>query len=90
MNAGLSVIEDEEVANFRQAANETVMLGLRTVQGVDRVRYERVFGAETVQLLEKNAAPLKQAGLIEESKGRIRLTERGFLLADEALARLVL
>ena len=90
MNAGLSVIEDEEVANFRQAANETVMLGLRTVQGVDRVRYERVFGADTVRLLEKNAAPLKQAGLIEESKGRIRLTERGFLLADEALARLVL
>jgi oxygen-independent coproporphyrinogen-3 oxidase len=90
MNAGLSVIEDEEVANFRQAANETVMLGLRTVQGVDRVHYERVFGADTVRLLEKNAAPLKQAGLIEESKGRIRLTERGFLLADEALARLVL
>ena len=90
MNAGLSVIEDEEVANFRQAANETIMLGLRTVQGVDRARYERVFGADTVQLLEQNAAPLKEAGLIEESKGRIRLTEKGFLLADEALARLVL
>ena len=80
MNAGLSVIEDEEVANFRQAANETVMLGLRTVQGVDRVRYERVFGADTVQLLEKNAAPLKQAGLIEESKGRLTvlLSRRNF------------
>lgn len=90
MNAGRSIIEDEEVASFRQAANETIMLGLRTARGVDRVRYERVFGADTVQLLEKNAAPLKQAGLIEESKGRIRLTEKGFLLADEALARLVL
>lgn len=90
MKAGLSVVEDGEVANFRQAANETVMLGLRTVQGVDRVRYERVFGAGLVQLLEKNAAPLIQAGLIEESKGRIRLTERGFLLVDEALARLAL
>ncbi len=88
-NAGLPVIGEEEVATLRQAANETVMLGLRTVEGVDLVRYERDFGAAAVQLLGKNAAPLKQAGLIEESKGRIRLTERGFLLADEALARLV-
>lgn len=88
-SAGLPVIGEEEAATLRQAANETVMLGLRTVQGVDRVRYEREFGADAVQLLEKNAAPLKQAGLIEESKGQIRLTEKGFLLADEALARLV-
>jgi oxygen-independent coproporphyrinogen-3 oxidase len=90
MNAGQSVLEDEEVASLRQAANETIMLGLRTARGVDRVRYERVFGADTAQLLRKNAAPLKQAGLIEETKGWIRLTEKGFLLADEALARLVL
>jgi oxygen-independent coproporphyrinogen-3 oxidase len=88
-NSGLPVIGEEEAATLRQAANETVMLGLRTVQGVDRVRYEQEFGADAAQRLEKNAAPLKQAGLIEESKGRIRLTERGFLLADEALARLV-
>ena len=90
MNAGLSVIKSEEVADLRQAANETVMLGLRTVRGVDRVRYEQVFGADTARQLEKNAAPLKEAGLLEELKGRIRLTEKGFLLADEALARLVL
>jgi len=88
-NAGLSVVGEEEVATLRQAANETVMLGLRMVQGVDLVRYERDFGAEAVQLLEKSAATLKQTGLIEESKERIRLTEKGFLLADAALARLV-
>jgi oxygen-independent coproporphyrinogen III oxidase len=88
-SAGLPLICEEEVATLRQAANETVMLGLRTVQGVDRVRYEREFGADAAQLLEKNAAPLKQAGLIEKSIGRIRLSEKGFLLADEALARLV-
>jgi oxygen-independent coproporphyrinogen-3 oxidase len=90
LNAGLPVIKSEEVADVRQAANETVMLGLRTVRGVDRVRYEQVFGADTVRQLDKNAAPLKEAGLLEESKGRIRLTEKGFLLADEALARLIL
>jgi oxygen-independent coproporphyrinogen-3 oxidase len=89
VNAGLPVIGEEEAATLRQAANETVMLRLRTVQGVDRELYERDFGADAVQLLEKNAAPLKQGGLIEESKGRIRLTEKGFLLADEVIARLV-
>ena len=90
LNEGLSVVEDEEVPDLRQAANETVMLGLRTARGADRERYERLFGADTAQQLDKNAAPLKQGGLLEESEGRIRLTEKGFLLADEALARLAL
>ena len=90
LKAGLSIIRDEEVANFRQAANETVMLGLRMAEGVDLARFERDFGADTSRQLEENATPLQQAGLLEKTRGRIRLTGRGFLLANEALARLAL
>ncbi len=90
LKAGLSIIQDEEVANFRQAANETVMLGLRMVEGVDLARFERDFGADTSRQLEENATPLQQAGLLEKTRGRIRLTERGFLLSNEVLARLAL
>ena len=90
LKAGLSIIQDEEVANFRQAANETVMLGLRMAEGVDLVRFERDFGADISRQLEENATPLQQAGLLEKTRGRIRLTGRGFLLANEALARLAL
>jgi len=90
LKAGLSIIQDEEVANFRQAANETVMLGLRMAEGVDLARFGRDFGADTSRQLEMNAIPLQQAGLLEKTKGRLRLTGRGFLLANEALARLTL
>lgn len=90
MKAGLSIIRDEEIPNFRQAVNETVMLGLRMAEGVDLARFERDFGAATSRQLEENAAPLQQAGLLEETRGRIMLTGRGFLLANEVLARLVL
>ncbi len=88
LNAGLSVIEDEEVVGPGHASNESVMLGLRTAQGVDLARFGREFGADALQQLERNAAPLKQAGLLEGEEGRIRLTGRGFLLVNEALARL--
>ncbi len=90
LKAGLSLIQFEEIASFRQAANETVMLGLRMAEGVDLARFGRDFGADTSRQLEENATPLQQAGLLEKTKGRIRLTERGFLLANEALARLAL
>lgn len=90
LKAGLSIVQDEEVANFRQAANETVMLGLRMAEGVDLARFERDFGADTSRQLEENATPLQQAGLLENTRGRIRLTGRGFLLANEVLARLAL
>jgi oxygen-independent coproporphyrinogen-3 oxidase len=88
LKAGLSVIEDEEVVGPRHASNESVMLGLRTAQGVDLARFGREFGADALQQLERNAAPLKQAGLLEGTEGRIRLTGRGFLLVNEAVARL--
>jgi oxygen-independent coproporphyrinogen-3 oxidase len=90
LNTGLTVVEDEEKVDLRQAANETIMLGLRTAGGLDLEGISREFGAGILLQLEKNAAPLKQDGLLEGSIGRLRLTERGFLLANEALARLVL
>jgi coproporphyrinogen III oxidase-like Fe-S oxidoreductase len=64
------------------------MLGLRTVQGVDLARYEQEFGPDVLHRLERNATPLRQAGLLEEAGGRIRLSESGILLANEVLARL--
>lgn len=90
LKAGLSIVQDEEVVNFRQAANETVMLGLRMAEGVDLARFKRDFGADTSRQIEENTTPLQQIGLLENSGGRIRLTRRGFLLANEVLARLAL
>ncbi len=90
LRTGRTVIEEEETVGPRQAAEETVMLGLRTSRGIELTRYEQEFGADLFQRLETNAAPLKQAGLIEEYEARLRLSKSGFLLADQVLARLFL
>jgi oxygen-independent coproporphyrinogen-3 oxidase len=88
LKAGLSVIEEEEIVDSHRAANETVMLGLRTARGVDLIRYEQKYGAEALKQLARNAAPLIDASLLVEANGCLMFTERGILVANEALARL--
>ena len=90
LNTGRSVVEGAEVIDRLQAVNETIMLGLRTAEGVDLDCFGRVFGAEALTKIKRNLIPLEQEGLIVAGDGKILLTERGFLLANEALARLVL
>ncbi len=79
---------DHETVDLRQGANEAIMLGLRTAEGMDLGRYEQGFGNDALRNLLKSAAPLERAGLLARAEGRLVLTEKGFLLADEALARL--
>ena len=90
LTEGMTVVDCEEIVVPRQAANETVMLGLRTSQGVDLVRYEQTYGADALRQLQYNAAPLKLADLLTEMGGRLRLTRGGAFIINEVLARLSL
>jgi coproporphyrinogen III oxidase-like Fe-S oxidoreductase len=84
----LTVIENEEVVGTMDAARETVMLGLRTRKGLDLIRFEREFGSDLLHRLEQNAVPVMEAGLLRTTGGVLKLTDRGILLSNEALARL--
>ncbi|HXY53695.1 MAG TPA: radical SAM family heme chaperone HemW [Nitrospirota bacterium] len=88
LKAGYSVIAEEEIIDSRRAANETVMLGLRTSCGVDMFSYGQRYGAEALEQLSRKAGPLIDASLLIHANGRLMLAERGFLVANEALARL--
>jgi coproporphyrinogen III oxidase-like Fe-S oxidoreductase len=55
---------------------------------VDLHRFQRVYGTALLKRLKENIGALETAGLLLHTDGHIRLTERGFLLADEALTRL--
>jgi oxygen-independent coproporphyrinogen-3 oxidase len=83
-----SVVAFEESIDERQSAQERVMLGLRTSQGLDLGRYEEEFGAVAARHLKESAEPLERLDLLEEADGNLRLTEGGFLLANEVLLRL--
>lgn len=85
---GKSVAVIDEVVNVKQAAVETIMLGLRTTKGVELAQYEVEFGMLAVQQLMQRSESLQHDGLIDMSEGRLRFTDRGFLLSNEAITRL--
>ena len=88
LTAGLSIVEDVETVKNGRAAEETIMLGLRTDKGVDLRKYEQEFGPEASRYLEACIAKLRGSGLVRVRDGRLMLTDRGILLSDEALTRL--
>jgi oxygen-independent coproporphyrinogen-3 oxidase len=88
LSDGRSIIAAQETIGPVPAARETILLGLRTRKGLDLVRFKREFGADLLDLLERNAIPLRDAGLLSLADGRLRLTDSGILLSNEALARL--
>lgn len=90
VSKGRAAVDVHEIVGPEQSATETVLLRLRTMKGLDLRRFEREFGPAQVRRLERNAVPLREGGLLHMAEGYLRLTDRGFLLSDEALARLSL
>jgi oxygen-independent coproporphyrinogen-3 oxidase len=78
----------EETVEADSAARETLLLGLRTVEGVDLRRFGRQFGAALLSQIKEKARPLESAGLLTIADEHLYLTDRGFLLLDEVLKRL--
>jgi oxygen-independent coproporphyrinogen-3 oxidase len=80
---------DGEELGERERALEAVALGLRLVDGLDRDAFATEFGNDP---LDRYAAAVEEGtarGLLTASGGRLRLTARGRVLANEALAAFV-
>ncbi|HEY6146226.1 MAG TPA: coproporphyrinogen III oxidase, partial [Thermoanaerobaculia bacterium] len=72
-----------------EAARERLMLGLRLAAGIDlRELTEFLAGAGDSALAEDYRTWCDE-GLLEERRGRVAFTERGFLLSNEVLCRFV-
>jgi oxygen-independent coproporphyrinogen-3 oxidase len=88
LQAGESPVAGSEEIDESLAMDETMMLGLRLVQeGVPRARFQRRFGHSLLQVYPKEIVTLEMAGLLEQLPDRIRLSERGRLLANEVFGR---
>ncbi len=78
---------ERETDEMRMA--ETAILGLRLVEGVDLVAFERRFGRRFEDVYAAELPELFSFGLIERADGHIRLTRRGRLLGNEVFQRLL-
>lgn len=68
--------------------NELVMIGLRTVYGIDLNKVRTDFPEEFYTDLMNEIRPLHQEHLIQQDKNLITLTEKGKFLADGIASRL--
>ncbi|HAR45941.1 MAG: hypothetical protein A2X56_03725 [Nitrospirae bacterium GWC2_57_13] len=78
----------EESVGSTEAAAETLLLALRTGEGLDIRDYERLCGRPAAARVHAGAARLLGSGLVQIADGRIRLTARGMFLSDEVIERL--
>ena len=71
-------------------ADETIISSLRLRDGLDRKKFEQLFGLPLDERIDiKEYEKLMEAGLLLDEKGRLRLSDEGFYLADEIALRLL-
>ena len=68
---------------------ERVFLGLRQEKGVDLLAFQEEFGVGLLTRFRPQVAELESLGLIEIEGGRLRLTRKGKLVADEVTGKFV-
>ena len=88
LQQGCSVAEGREELTGDQAALEELLLGLRLTAGVDLGRYEERYGSERRDRLLLRVRELDPHRLLTIENGRLRLTDRGMVLAEEVLSRI--
>jgi len=84
---GRLTVDSCERLTARQALGETLILGLRTADGVDRAR----LAARAVDdpPLARRLAAWRDEGLLTDDGTRVRLTEAGFLVSDALFVELL-
>lgn len=78
-----------EVLDVRGQLGETVMLGLRLAEGVSLAELQARFGISVWEIWEEELNVLLRQGLVELVRGRLRLTARGLLLANQVQSAFV-
>ncbi|MFI5403330.1 MAG: coproporphyrinogen III oxidase, partial [Planctomycetota bacterium] len=77
-------IASEERLPAEAAARETIVLGLRTAEGVDVAQVEARYGVD-LRALGGTITRLRESGLVARA-GKLRLARRGWRVADAVAA----
>lgn len=82
------IVEEERLDN-EAAFRETVIMGLRMVQGVNLNRLKNRFGIDPCEYYRSELPELQKAGLLRLSSTHLALTAAGMALANTVMAKLV-
>ena len=70
-----------------QEMADTLIMGLRLLDGVSLERFQRRFGIALTETYGTQVMEMESLGLLERVDGRLRLTARGLLLGNEVFLR---
>ncbi len=76
----------EEIGEALEMA-ETMIMGLRLLEGVDKRNFRRRFGQDLLEIHGEEIEELIELGLMEMEGERVKLTPRGRLLGNEVFQR---
>jgi len=80
--------EAEQLVGRPQMA-ETLMLGLRLLEGVDRAEFARRFGQDVMEAFPRSLKHHQQLGMVIVSDDCIRLSPKALFVSDSVLADIV-
>jgi len=86
MERGEEAVAAREALDDAQRMGETMMLGLRLIQGVEWRRFRERFGLGLEDVYARQIAELTDEGLLESDAQGVRLTARGRLLGNRVFA----
>jgi oxygen-independent coproporphyrinogen-3 oxidase len=89
VHAGDPATDGYETLEADARAGEALMLGLRLASGIELTEFVERFGESPLVARKEELSALESAGLVRKDGGRLRLTSRGTLLANEALCRIL-
>lgn len=84
---GMDYFEEEELT-MENRMNEAIMISLRTVGGLNSMKFRECFGEENTDKLMKRADKHFSDGNLVSTDGFIQATEKGLLLIDAICADL--
>ena len=90
VRTGGDTISERECLPPLQALGETLMVGIRLLDGVNLGELNRRFECDVPHMLGDTLLRLQRDGLLEWEGERIRLTHKGLLFADDVACALVM
>lgn len=81
-----NAVTEAEQPSLPVQMGETMMMGLRLLEGVSFQRFRERFGRELLEVYPKEVEALEREGLLSVSAEGVRLTRRGLLLANRVFA----
>ncbi len=83
----LGPLAGSEIIDSRTAMAETMVLGLRLLEGLDGESFRRRYGRLPEDVYSDEVRELVRDGLLENDRGVLRLTERSLFLSNQVFMR---